>query len=354
MKLQILIIIGLVPFFLFSQEKDTLVVDINQKIRNEFIKDHTKQLNIKLELSNDVQSYNMPFENREVRIRPNLGLRYAIVLSYKFLSVRLGIRAKPSPSSENDKGSPENFRLKFQLLFDKWSHHFEYNRVKGYYITDSKINSTQEVSNHIQFPDLVSNVFLGTSAYKLNDNYSVRSTISQTEIQLKSAGSFIPSINYWYYDFDGLEKMISPIGDEIVRDNYISSSKGIDFVLNVGYYYTFVYKHWYANVFANVGGGIDFNSTKRINGFNTIENKNNEFVASIQGGAGIGYNAEKIFFGASFDNRTTNEKYNSEKMQFNTSKNSFYVFFGYRFRAPKVISKPVDGIEEKIPILKKG
>ena len=35
-----------------------------------------------------------------------------------------------------------------------------------------------------------------------------------------------------------------------------------------------------------------------------------------------------------------------------STKDEFSVYFGYRFRAPKTISKPIDLIEDKVPILK--
>jgi len=342
-----------IPIFVLSQEQESKLDSITLNSKNLFIADYTNQFNVKLELSNDVQKFNIPFNGNSVEIEPNLGLRYGVVLSYKFASVRIGIRPKPTGKSKDEKGDPESFRIKFQLLFDKWTHRLEYNYVKGYYITDKNI-VTQAQSNDvfIQFPDLKSNLVFGSSAYKFNDNYSVRSTISQTEIQLKSAGSFIPGLDYWYYSFKGLDSYINKDGDLVNRDNYLESS-GLDFVLNLGYFYTFVYKSWYLNGFASPGIGVDFNNTKRFSGAETSRIKSQDLVVSIDAGAGIGYNAEKIFFGASFARRMTNEQQNENKIQFDTSKTTFFVFLGYRFKAPKQISKPIDVIEKKIPILKK-
>ncbi len=335
----------------FSQEIKTEKDSIAKRDRDLFIKDYTNQFNVKAEFSNDIQSFNIPFENKSVEIEPNLGFRYGVVLSYKFASVRIGIRPKVSGKSKDEKGDPKSFRIKFQLLFDKWSHRFEYNRVKGYYITNNNIGGTSTTENHILFPNLTSTVIIGSSSYKFNDNYSVRSTISQTEAQLKSAGSFIPGVDYWFYDFDGLDTYINKEGNEVKRSNYIKSS-GVDLVLNLGYYYTFVYKKWYANIFAIPGIGIDFNSSTQYSNFGATKSKSQDLLISLHIGAGIGYNSEKFFFGTSLSKRNTNEQSNDDKIQFDSSKNSFFVFFGYRFKAPKQIAKPIDGIEEKIPILK--
>jgi len=343
----------ILPVFCFSQNKEISIDSIAKRDRDLFIKDYTNQFNVKLEFSNDIQSFKIPFENKSVEIEPNLGFRYGVVLSYKFASVRVGIRPKVSGKSKEEKGDPKSFRIKFNLLFDKWSHRFEYNRIKGYYINDQSIG--QDVvsnTNYIQFPDLTSNVIFGSSSYKLNDNYSVRATLSQTEAQIKSAGSFIPGLDYWYYNFDGLDTFINKEGHEVIRENYIKSS-GFDAVLNLGYYYTFVYKTWYVNAFVIPGIGVDFNQSTQYTDTESFKIRSQDLVLSANMGAGIGYNAEKFFFGASYSRRDTNEKSNENKIQFDSSKNTFFVFFGYRFKAPKQISKPIDSIENKIPVLKK-
>ena len=35
-------------------------------------------------------------------------------------------------------------------------------------------------------------------------------------------------------------------------------------------------------------------------------------------------------------------------------KNSFHLFFGYRFKAPKQVTKPIEYIEKKVPVLKQN
>ena len=341
------------PILIFSQKEKVILDSIAKKEKEIYIEDHTNQFNVKLEFSNDIQEFKIPFNNQKAIIEPNLGYRYGVVLSYKFASVRIGIRPSVSNSSKEEKGDPNSFRIKFILLFDKWSHKYEYNRVEGYYIT-SNINGfeTIETNNYVQFPDLVTNVFSGSSAYKLNPNYSIRATMSQTEVQLKSAGSFMPGINYLFYDFKGLDTYINKDGEEVTRTDYIKSS-GFDAVLNLGYYYTFVYKKWYANAFALPGIGMDFNKTTSYTPEGNSAQKYQNLILSISGGAGIGFNGEKVFFGASLSKRYTDEKYKDNKVQLNTSKNSFFVFLGYRFKAPKQIAKPIDNLEEKIPLLKK-
>ncbi|MCK5638224.1 MAG: DUF4421 family protein, partial [Flavobacteriaceae bacterium] len=157
---------------------------------NGYIEKYHNQLNIKFEVSNEVENYKLFFDNNKANISPNIGVRYAFGFNYRFASIRLGIRPKLSDSSIDDKGETDNFKLRVKLLFNEWSHKLEYNYVKGFYIknTNDYTIDNLENNNHIQFPDMKTSIFSGTSAYKFNNNYSVRAVESQTEIQIKSAG----------------------------------------------------------------------------------------------------------------------------------------------------------------------
>lgn len=338
-----------------AQEDDKVKVKDSVMVNEKdlFIADYSNQLNIKFEVSNELKNYFIPLEEITIELLPNLGIRYALVFNYKFLSISAGIRANPSKESKEEKGESDLFELSATFLFDKWSHRFTFSRVKGYYVGNSSDFSPYftEGNRFLQFPDLKTHLFSGTSAYKLNDNYSIKATQSQTEIQLKSAGSLVPSIDYWFYLFNGADKFIDGEGNQIIRMTY-SDYRGVNIVFNIGYYYTFVMKKWFVNLYAAPGIGVDFFRETFYNPQNTTYTINqSDFVFSIQGGAGIGYNSSKYYFGINYLNRYTNEYGNQTDSQIKTLKNSFFIFFGYRFKAPKQISVPVEYIEKKIPIL---
>lgn len=345
-----IILIGLTSI-IYAQDVSKDTIDSDSK--SLFIQDHKEQFNVKFDVSNDVISYKMPQERVELKIRPNLKLKYAFVLSYKFATIRLGIRPRASDESKKNKGESSSFRIHFKLLFDYWSHYFEFNHDKGYYIvnTEDFTPSIPESDFHIQFPNLTTNIFTGSSTYKLNENYSVRAIESQTEIQIKSAGSFMPGIVYSFYNIKDADKIIYP-KDSVTIRKYYSDVKGMNFNLNAGYYYTFVYKtHWFANAYLTPGIGIDFYKTTNYSPTETVSKSMNDILFNLSSGVGAGYNGEKIFFGANYANRISNEKFDENKIQLNISKNSFHIYLGYRFKAPKPVRKSVEYVEEKIPIL---
>lgn len=318
-----------------------------------YIEDHKKQFNVKFDVSNDVISYKMPQEEVELNIKPNLYLKYAFVLSYKFASITLGIRPRISDESKKNKGESSSFRIHFKLLFDYWSHNFEYIHNEGYYIVNTE-DFTPEIPKsdfRIQFPNLTTDIFTGSSLYKFNENYSVRAIESQTEIQIKSAGSFMPGITYSYYSLRGTDKILLSEDNITVRENY-SDIKGFNFNLNVGYYYTFVYRtHWFANAYLTPGFVIDFYKTTNHTPMEISSKSLNDVSFNLSSGIGAGYNGDKIFFGANYAKRVSSEKFDENSIQLQIFKNSFHIYLGYRFRAPKPVRKSVDLIEEKVPIL---
>ncbi len=100
-----------------------------------------------------------------------------------------------------------------------------------------------------------------------------------------------------------------------------------------------------------------FNNTTNYTPTLFIDNSNNNLILSLQSGIGIGYNAKNFFIGVSVNKTIKDQNFNtidhSEKIQVHTSKNVFFAFLGYRFKAPKSIAKPIDDLEERIPILHK-
>ena len=349
--------ISLIFFVLvtFSQEINN---DKDSIINNEsiYIEDHTNQLNIRFDVSNNHLTYKFPYDdNLTATVKTNLNISYGFVFSYKYFSVRLGIRPKLSDSDEKNKGKTDNFRIGITMLFDKWSHAFEYNYRRGYYLDNTDdfpdINNTGDFS--VQFPSLTTNTITGFSQYKFNDNYSIRAVESNTEIQLKSAGTFMPGIIYSFYTVKGLDKVKISEDETITRDKN-NDYLGITFILEPSYHYTFVlHKYWYANIAAAPGIGFDFYKTTYISSDNSHNKNFNRTFFSFKTGASLGYNGKNIYFGCEFNYNIFSENYDKDDISFQPIRAKGHAFIGYRFKAPKPVTIPIDYIEEKVPVLKK-
>ncbi len=353
MKHLFYISILLLPLLVYSQNEDTKSDSLPSL--NPFIEDHSNQLNIKLDVTNEHVSYFFPYENDKAEIRTNLNISYGIVFSYKFLSVRLGIRPKLSKSELENKGETDRFRLRVKLLFDKWTHRLEYNYTRGFYIENTSTidDDIENPSFKIQFPYFTTNILSGSSYYKFNDNYSVKAIESNTEIQLKSAGTFLLGIDYALYFVKGTDAVKLEDQGIIIRDSYNEYS-GFSPIFNAGYHYTFVlHKYWYTNVYANPGVGIDFYNTKFFNTNGYTTSSNTSLFLTFKTGISAGYNGKHIYFGGDYNYYSNSEKFDSDDITLQPIRNNFHLFFGYRFKAPKQVREPVEYIESKVPILNK-
>ena len=351
MRLLLLMFLIGFPFLIFSQEIEQDSIATN--FVNPFIQDHSNQLNIKLDVTNEQTKYFIPYEGEKAEIKTNLNISYGVVFSYKFLSVRLGIRPKLSEEEQKNKGETDHFRLRVKLLFDKWTHQIEYDYTRGFYIENTNIFETQTQNEDfkIQLPYLTTNILAGSSQYAFNDNYSAKAIESNTEIQIKSAGTFIAGIDYALYFVRGTEN-IKLENQEITPREAYNEYTGFTPIFNAGYRYTFVFhKYWYANLYANPGLGVDFYKTTIYNNNESLNYNNTAYYFILKTGVSAGYNGEKIYFGGEYNYKVNSEKHD-DNISLQPIKTNFHVFFGYRFKAPKQVRKPVEYIENKVPKLK--
>ncbi len=351
MKYLLFISILLLPLLVYSQNEE--IKNDSLSSLNSFIEDHSNQLNIRVDVSNDEVRYSMPYENDKADIRTNLKASYGIVLSYRFLSVRLGVRPTLSESELENKGRTDRFRFRLKLLFDKWTHRLEYNYRRGFYLenTSEYDNDIENPNFRIQFPYLTTNILSGSSQYKFNDNYSIKAIESNTEIQLKSAGTFLAGIDYALYFVKGTGHVKFEDQGIVNRDTYNEYS-GFSSIFNAGYHYTFVFhKYWYANVYGDPGVGIDFHTTKFFNTNENTSNNNTSMFFAFKTGIFAGYNGKNIYFGGEYNYNVNSEKFNDDDITLLPIKSNFNLFFGYRFKAPKQVRKPVEYIENKVPVL---
>ncbi|WP_189362535.1 DUF4421 family protein [Algibacter mikhailovii] len=352
MKHLFLLYFLLIPVWAFSQNEET--EKDSSPALNAYIKDYNNQLNIRLDVTNEQIKYFMPYEQQKANIKTNLNESYGLVFSYRFLSVRLGVRPKLSQNEINNKGETDRFRLRVKLLFDKWTHRLEYNYTRGFYIDNS--NDFDYIIENpdfkIQFPRLTTNILSGSSHYKFNDNYSVKAIESNTEIQLQSAGTFMAGIDYSFYFVEGTDYLKLENDEVLNRDSY-SDYSGFSPILNAAYHYTYVFEqYWYINAYANPGLGIDFSTKKQFTNGDAIYSNNTLIYAALRTGISAGYNGKKIYFGGEYKYDINSEKFDNTAITLQPIKNNFHLFFGYRFKAPRQVREPVEYIETKVPVLK--
>jgi Domain of unknown function (DUF4421) len=181
---------------------------------------------------------------------------------------------------------------------------------------------------------LVYQNFEGVTAYNFNPDYSVNAVSTQSERQLKSAGSFIPHFRYRYY--------ITDDRTPLTGTNSSQKAKTLEFMIGAGYYHTFVLKkNFYFALGATPSFGVNFLhlTTRLPSGYDHTKQTNALF--RIDGQAGLGYNGERFFAGVY--SKLSTESYNQQRTSAVTSSSriAYQVFIGYRLKAPKFLQENV-------------
>ena len=312
---------------------------------NSYFTKMNNTLNLRLDLDNDVRSFEYEGVDENYSIEPNTNLRMGIAINYRFISLKIGFSPKFLEADDSNlKGSTKIFKLSLNIFFKDLMQNFDFNRVKGYYVTginDPIPGNIEDTNEYLILPDLKTLSFTGTTWYRFNENYSFKAVINQNEIQTKSTGSFIPSLYYGYFE----------ITDQTTPEDI----KSFFVLLNAGYYHTFVFsKNWYSNLGLSTGMGVEFNKliTRSDENLKDIISYHNNLALNISTQIGLGFNSTRFYGGTSLNGSAMNRDEKSV-IKFNSVRGYFKVYVGYRFDAPKSFEKGMDWIEDKNPFKKK-
>jgi len=191
---------------------------------------------------------------------------------------------------------------------------------------------------YIQFPYLVTKSYGGSTSYSFNSKFSPASIFTQTERQLKSAGSFIPKIAYRFYIVDNQD----PVGTTQKSNNFL-------FTLGPGYYHNFVIRE---KVYFSIGAtpSVGFVFTRLLTRYpaGDIVNRSNSPIFVGEAKAGLGYNGRRLFYGAFMTGSASSFKQENTTAINDNTRVSYQVFLGYRFKAPRILSVNYDRTNEKV------
>ena len=297
------------------------------------------KLNLKIGLDNDIETYEFDDGDFKYSVRPNKNLRMIIGVNHKFLNLKVGFSPKFFESDDSSKkGSTNVFKIALTIFIKKWVQAFDYSNITGYYIEDiSDIDfSLSEKTDYIILPDMKTLKIRGSTSYNFNDKFSLRSILNQSEIQRKSAGSFIPSLAYEYFKISG--------------ESSIQKLQSVNLILAATYFYTFVIKeNWYFNLGAGPGMGVAFNKLLNEDDEEKTTDWSNAVIFNVGSHLGFGYSSESFFGGISYNwSATTQDKYSVVK--FDNVGGVFKVFIGYRFKSPKFVDKSFGWAEDKMGV----
>ena len=329
------------PLALFAQnETDTLKFKTDF---NPYFEKKDTLLNLKLAIYNLDERFEIAGSGFHYKIKPNFTLKTKFYFNYRFLSLAIAFAPKFIPGNGDDeiKGETKSFNIDLNLITKHWVQNLQFNKTKGFYLanTSDELPDWVEGSDpYIQFPDLKVLDFRGATSYKFNPDFSLKAVRTQTEIQTKSAGSFMPSLVYSYY----------LINNESGNIDQTSSQRSDNFeaLAAIWYMHTFVIKkRWYFSF--GLAPAFGFGHTKlntRIESDHFISYYN-EPIIRLNEQLGIGYNAKRFFAGFVLIASQSRQSQGGNPIIQNNMLTTFQVFAGYHFNSPKFMRKSANWIE---------
>ena len=300
----------------------------------------TDKIIIKANIDTQTDSYSIQSENdSDLRLSANNQFRIVLSLDYEFIGASIGFSPKFLPgNNDNDlKGESTYEDYSFRFFLGSWTQEFQYKKVQSFYVQNTNDfipNWIDGQDLYIQFPDLKTIFWGGSTSYVLNSEFSLRNVVYNTEWQRKSAGSFIPTLRYGFTHLSGT------IGDTKSFEN------SYDIGIAPEYYYTAViHQNWFVSLYAAPSFSIRFS---RSGEYETNINENDVYwPVSLDGGLQLGYSSSKFIYGANLNFETT--WYNEDNMTNITNDILFAkIYFGYRFDAPKKVTETFNRINKKL------
>ena len=325
----------LLPLSIFSQEKQNTLTSKTE--RYNYVQEEDTLINFKFSFYNLDQEFNISGNDFNFNIKPNFTLKTRFFFNYRFISVAIAVAPDFIPGNkDNDiKGKTKSFTFNLNFYMKHWAQEFQFNNTKGFYIgniPNPDIPDWIEGEDpYIQLPEMILITYRGTTSYILNSNFSIKAVRAQTEIQKKSAGSFIPSLMYNYFIIDN--------SGEKDWQSY-QNSYNFEGLVSLWYMHTFViHKNWY--ITGGIAPAIGYNFSKLETYFRDSQYTTHyrEPIFRLNEQINIGTNIKRFFAGIQLFASQTKEYLGDNTVKQNNYYTTFHVFAGYRFNVPKILKK---------------
>lgn len=265
-----------------------------------------------LNVTNDF-SINYLDEGLEIDIIPNHKTTLNVGVQYDIASFSIGFA--PSFFGEN-RDNEKSKMLSFSTTlypgrFMQWA---EVYYQRGMSLESESLGFTRYM------PQLKSLKIGGSTSFVFNRNFSFRAVTLQNARQLRSQGSFVPGISYYYTALDGRKE--PDLGARTVF---------IDVALEANYFYNWVIAKRFL-LASGIGLGLGVNWTDDTDAnYSALLSKANLMIAP-------GYNGERWFGGLQVRAHYTAHEAESA-VEVGNGVGYFTGFVGYRFNAPPFLER---------------
>lgn len=333
-------------------EYDTLIIHDSPKKFKSFISsiltvqydtsrisDLTDKLNIYTGFIGKFHSIELdnPDINKKLKYEPNGNTSIMLGFNHKWLG--LSFNFSPGFMNKDDEiyGESKRFDTQLNVYAKTFGIDAYLQYYKGFYLRNPEDFISWGNKNFPVQPSLESLSF-GLSAYYFfnNKKFSFKAAFNRTQVQKKSAGSFILGT---YINADIVNSpggfIPTELPDSLLGyyniDAYVTSSFGI----SCGYAYTLVFlKNFFIN--ASLVPGLAYRSAT----FQTNDNDTKvagNITGSLNARIALGYEGKHLYTGLTFVSFA--DSYNYESISISSSTGNIRFFIGKRFNTPKLFHK---------------
>ena len=312
----------------------------------EYIQDFSHKINVKAGLDTNIFSYKVSNSSQgtSYELKPNESVRTTASFQHRFLGLTIGFSPNFFNGNKDNalKGDTDINSIRLRLFIKRFIQEFEYYKIRGFYVentSDFVQNWVKGEDPYLQLNGLKLKRIGGKTTFVWNRDFSYKALLVQNQKQAKSAGSFVPSLSYYYSELTNPD-------NRIVK----TDEQNVDVNINAGYIHNFVFgkeNSFYASLSLSPGVGLKFSKAFREDENNILQEKKKTHPNfSFQSMLNLGYNSDKLFSGIQFNALGVTYNKNPET-KVEDSNVYLQLFVGYRFGAPKPVQRFFDKIHKK-------
>lgn len=319
-----------------------------------YVKTYKKSVGITIPISSRFLRFNLVdwASGNTLKYSPNSSYDLGFSVSSRWATFQLLTGVRIYENYKNQKGETHFHDTQFNIYGAHVTTDIFYQNYKSFYIRNSLSYSDFNGPTRYAVRSDINAVSFGVSSYYIFNakKFSYRSSFAFTEVQKKSAGSFLAGSYFFLFNVKGDSSLVGypfrPLFDSL---SYLKDATLQTYGINIGYIHTFIFfKRFYTTISLVQGLGLEqtlYNNTK-----------GESFSSPLRGAAKIncryalGYNLGRFYIGTMgildylFFTSKSNTTFN-----FNTGK--ITAFIGYRFyflKAEKKILRKLNLIDYRL------
>jgi hypothetical protein len=278
-------------------------------------------------------------------LAPNKMNSLSFGFSYRYLDLGLSFSPGFLNPGQNDtkKGVSDIFSFRTAINMYRFNLSVEVNSVQGFYLKNSdQFQRSLPDTPYLVFPDLKVNSLGFQLSYNINPKFSTAALTSGTQVQKKSAYTFLPTLQFARFQFSDVSTQKEP-------QNISTYSTDINLLLPLAGTLVLSPK-FSASLSFGPSLGIDiFKSVSIDDSSKLVLSKGTAFSSGFTGQGAISFNSSRLFSGIEGKYRSYGHRIEDVSRM---TKQYFYykVYFGWRFKAPGFAKKTLDWVNKISPI----